>query len=63
MKVGARVMRKFRDAESAYFGVLFLRIEPADFGFLYQFLYGKSFDPAQEGTWEGGAPPPPLVIN
>ncbi len=63
IKVGARVMRKFRDAESSYFGVLFLQLEPDDFGFLYQFLYGKQFDPAQEGTWEGGAPPPPLVIN
>jgi hypothetical protein len=62
IKVGARVMRKFRDAEGSYFGVLFLQMEPDDFTFLYQFLYGKSFDPAQEGTWEGGAPPPPLVI-
>jgi len=63
IKVGARIMRKFRDAEGYYFGVLFLRMEPDDFGFLYQFLYGKAFDPARDGTWEGGAPPPPLVID
>ncbi len=62
MRVGARIMRKFRDAENAYFGVLFLKIDPADFAALYQFLYGKPFDPASEGRWEGGAPPPPLVV-
>jgi hypothetical protein len=57
--VGTRIMRKFRDAENTYFGVLFLKIEQEDFQFLYQFLYGKPFDPSLEGTWEGGAPPPP----
>ncbi len=61
-QVGARVMRKLRDAENAYFGVLFLRIEPDDFRFLFQYLYGKPFDERYESVWEGGAPPPPLVI-
>jgi hypothetical protein len=61
-KVGCRIMRKFRDAENNYFGVLFLRIEPSDFAFLFERLYGKPFDPVYEGVWEGGAPPPPLVI-
>jgi hypothetical protein len=61
--VGARIMRKFRDAENTFFGLLFLRIEPEDFQFLYQYLYGKPFDPALEGTWEGGAPPPPLDMG
>jgi len=61
-KVGARVMRKFRDAENVYFGVLFLKIDPGDFSFLFEFLYGKPFDPLYEGVWEGGAPPPPVDI-
>ena len=61
-QVGARVMRKFRDAENAFFGVLFLRIDPEDFRFLFQYLYGKPFDPLYESVWEGGAPPPPLQI-
>lgn len=60
--VGARIMRKFKDAENAYFGVLFLRIAPEDFTFLFEHLYGKPFDPSYEGVWEGGAPPPPLEI-
>ncbi len=63
MKIGARVMRKFRDVQGAYFGLLFLRMAPEDFDFLYRFLYGKPFDAAQEEKWEGGAPPPPLVIT
>ena len=61
-QVGARIMRKFKDAENAYFGVLFLRIDPEDFSALFQYLYGKPFDPAYEGVWEGGAPPPPLQM-
>jgi hypothetical protein len=61
--VGGRIMRKFRDAENTYFGVLFLRIEEEDFKHLFHYLYGKDFDPAFEGKWEGGAPPPPLDIS
>ena len=60
--VGARVMRKFKDAESVYFGVLFLRITPEDFAFLFAHLYGKPFDETYEKTWEGGAPPPPVEL-
>jgi hypothetical protein len=63
MLIGARIMRKFKDAENTYFGVLFLRLEQEDFQVLFQFLYGKSFDPSLEGTWEGGAPPPPLDMS
>ena len=61
-KVGSRVMRKFRDAENNYFGVLFLKVEPKDFMYLFEYLYGKPFDPVYEGVWEGGAPPPPLEM-
>lgn len=63
IKVGGRIMRKFRDAENAYFGVLFMRIEEEDFKHLFRFLYGKEFDPSLEGRWEGGAPPPPLDMS
>ena len=61
--VGGRIMRKFRDAENTYFGLLFLKIEQDDFQFLFHFLYGKEFDPSLEGRWEGGAPPPPLDMS
>jgi hypothetical protein len=60
--IGARIMRKFKDAESVYFGALFLRITPGDFTALFEFLYGKPFDASYESTWEGGAPPPPVQL-
>jgi hypothetical protein len=63
MLIGARIMRKFKDAENSYFGVLFLRLDQEDFKVLFRFLYGKQFDPKLEGVWEGGAPPPPLDMG
>ena len=48
------IMRKFRDAENTYLRCAVSRIEQEDFQFLFQFLYGKAFDPSLEGTWEGG---------
>jgi hypothetical protein len=62
IQVGARIMRKLKDADSVYFGALFMRISPDDFAFLFKFLYGKPFDPVYENSWEGGAPPPPVEL-
>ncbi len=62
LKIGGRVMRKFKDGDMYYFGVQFLRITPEDFRFLFEYLYGKPFSSEYEDTWEGGAPPPPLDI-
>ncbi len=39
------------------------RSSRTDFQFLFQYLYGKTFDPSLEGRWEGGAPPPPLDMR
>lgn len=61
--VGGRIMRKYRDAENTYFGLLFLKIDDEDFKFLFRYLYGKEFDSSLEGRWEGGAPPPPLDMS
>jgi hypothetical protein len=62
ISIGARIMRKYKDAEAAYFGALFLRIQPEDLRFLFEYLYGKPFDEKYESVWEGGAPPPPVVL-
>ena len=56
-------MRKFKDAENSYFGVLFLRLDQEDFNAFFRFLYGKQFDPSLAGVWEGGGPPPPLDMS
>ena len=61
--IGGRIMRKFRDAENTYFGVLFMQIDEEDFKHLFRYLYGKEFDSSLEGRWEGGAPPPPLDMS
>lgn len=60
--IGSRIMRKFQDNSTYFFGVQFLRIIPEDFRFLFEFLYGKPFMSKYENIWEGGAPPPPLEI-
>jgi hypothetical protein len=62
ISIGARIMRKFRDRESAFFGVLFMRIEPEDFRFLFEYLYKKPFEMKYEMSWEGGAPPPAVEL-
>jgi hypothetical protein len=56
--IGSRIMRKFKDHSTCYFGVQFLKISNADFGFLFNYLYGKPFTKEDEMLWEGGAPPP-----
>lgn len=61
--VGGRIMRKYRDAENTYFGLLFMKIDDEDFKHLFRYLYGKEFDSSLEGRWEGGAPPPPLDMS
>jgi hypothetical protein len=62
IQAGSRIMRKFKDSENAFFGVLFMRMQPEDFRFLFEHLYGKRFSEEFEAKWEGGAPPPPLDL-
>jgi len=60
--VGTRIMRKFKDTQATYFGAQFMRIAPEDFRLLYETLYGKPFTEEQGMLWEGGAPPPELIL-
>jgi hypothetical protein len=62
MTIGARIMRKLKDSENTYFGVLFMKMAPEDFRFLFEYLYGKRFEPRFEISWEGGSPPPPVEL-
>jgi hypothetical protein len=62
MVMGARIMRKLKDVDATYFGALFLRMQPEDLRFLFEYLYGKPFDEKYESIWEGGAPPPPVML-
>ncbi len=62
MHIGSRIRRQFQDSGCSYFGVQFMQIEPEDFRFLFELLYGKVFRPEDAERWEGGAPPPPLNL-
>lgn len=63
MKIGARVMRKFQDRSTNYYGVQFLMIQPEDFRFLFDYVYGRPFTDQEERLWEGGAEPPKLSFD
>jgi len=62
MVIGARVRRKFQDAQRNYFGVQFLRISQEDLNFLFDKLYGRPYTVDEENRWEGGTPPPSLDL-
>lgn len=62
MVIGSRVMRKIKDSGVTYYGIQFLEIQPEDFRYLFDFVYGRPFTEEDEKTWEGGAAPPDLEI-
>lgn len=63
MRIGARVMRKLKDAKMDYYGVQFMDIKPEDFRYLFEFVYGRSLTTEDEKQWEGGTPPPKLIFD
>lgn len=62
IKITSRLMRKFNEAGLSYYGVLFLEIEPEDFRFLFDFVYGRQFSREDAEKWEGGAEPPEVKL-
>jgi len=62
ISLATRIMRKYEDAKTCYYGVQFLDIKPEDFRFLFDFVYGKIFTKEESELWEGGAAPPPLAL-
>jgi len=63
LKIGARIIRKFKDMDRLFIGLQFLEIEPEDFRFLFHIIYGKPFAEEFEEHWEGGIPPPELHLE
>ncbi|GHV74108.1 hypothetical protein AGMMS49940_14100 [Spirochaetia bacterium] len=43
IKAAARIVRRFTDQTTNYFGCQFLDIAPEDIRFLFEFIYGKPF--------------------
>lgn len=63
MHIGTRVMRKYPGKKTTYYGLQFLHIQPEDFRFLFDTVYGKSYDQYDDSRWEGGAEPPTLNFD
>jgi hypothetical protein len=62
IKIGSRVMRKYEAGGHTFFGVQFLEMEPEDFRFLFDYVYGRPYTEQDDQYWEGGAAPPKLDL-
>ncbi len=62
LQILSRVMRKYEYKGQFFYGIQFLEIEPEDFRFLFDYVYGRSFTDDDDRLWEGGAPPPELDL-
>ncbi|MFP4363662.1 MAG: PilZ domain-containing protein [Spirochaetia bacterium] len=58
MHINSRIVRKFQGRGVNFYGVQFMDIRPEDFRYLFETLYGRSFQEEDEKKWEGGAKPP-----
>jgi len=56
VKALASVKRVFRDASRSYFGIEYASLEPEDFRFLFECLYGRSFTDEDATGVEGLGP-------
>ena len=62
MQIGSRIMRKYQDSETTYYGCQFIDLKPEDFRFLFDAIYGRELTEEDEELWEGGAAPPELSL-
>lgn len=60
LQILSRVMRKYEYYGQYFYGIQFLEIEPEDFRFLFEYVYGRPFTEEDDRLWEGGAKPPEL---
>ena len=60
MEMSSRIMRKYKTKDIYFYGLQFLEIEPEDFRFLFDYVYGRPFSDDDDRLWEGGAEPPQL---
>ena len=63
MQITSRVMRKFHDDHTNYYGSQFLKIQPEDLRFLFDYVYGRPFTEEEKRLWEGGMEPSQLSLN
>ncbi|MBN2049952.1 MAG: PilZ domain-containing protein [Spirochaetales bacterium] len=63
MSIYSRVMRKIQDGNKTFYGLQFLEMQPEDFRYLFQYVYGRDFSVEDERLWEGGSEPPELNLD
>lgn len=63
LQILSRVMRKYEYYGQYFYGIQFLEIEPEDFRFLFEYVYGRPFTEEDDRLWEGGAKPPELNFS
>ena len=58
----SRVMRKFKNGDNGFFGLIFLEIDPKDFEYLFSLVYEREITEDDVEKWEGGSAPPQVDI-
>ena len=53
INVPAKIVRRFKDKSSAYFGCRFINMAPEDTRFLFEHLYGRQIDNSDNSTLTG----------
>lgn len=62
MLIFSRIMRKFHNKGTTFYGVQYMDINPEDFRYLFEYVYGRVFTEADSALWEGGSRPPTLEL-
>jgi len=62
MPIFCRVMRKYHNKGRTFYGVQYMDINPEDFRYLFEFVYGRVFTENDSSLWEGGSRPPTLEL-
>ena len=62
MNANCRIMRKFKNNGTVFYGIIFLDMTDEDFELLFLMLYGRKMTDEDRENWEGGATPPPVQI-
>ena len=62
MVIFSRIMRKYHNRGQTFYGVQYMDINPEDFRYLFEYVYGRVFTETDSTLWEGGSRPPTLEL-
>jgi len=52
MEIESMVIRKYKDKNTYYFALKFIKMTPEDFRFLFEHIYGKPYSEKSKPIWE-----------